>query len=331
MAIAGRIREIIVLDGNSLNDINFGSTQKFGYNSVIRNIKEHKNGFIYHTDGVIDTINCGIEKMYAPIVSNNKDYDMGIISLPQLKEIRIDYHISNDVFFFWKFNTIALNNLETIYWNASNGSNYCYIVGGRYGANNNIFSAPKLKNIYIDRSSYEFRLVGKTSTTIHIYLDALEDFSTTYVNQGIFSQDTKCRVYLPSIKSLLQVVGNGTPIVEYIYIGCQGEKSQTINLAGSRVSAADYCFDIEIGDKTNIEKGLVPRWYPCQNININKFNAVTEDNMINHILKRLKQDEEMCGSGVTITLGATNLAKLTSEEAVALLDSLTNTYGYTFA
>ena len=53
--------------------------------------------------------------------------------------------------------------------------------------------------------------------------------------------------------------------------------------------------------------------------------------MIKHILKRLKQDEEMCGSGITITLGATNLAKLTSEEAVAILDSLTNTYGYTFA
>lgn len=69
----------------------------------------------------------------------------------------------------------------------------------------------------------------------------------------------------------------------------------------------------------------------CKPLDIHLLTGLTEENMINHILKRLKQDEEMCGSGVTITLGATNLAKLTSEEAVALLDSLTNTYGYTFA
>ena len=50
-----------------------------------------------------------------------------------------------------------------------------------------------------------------------------------------------------------------------------------------------------------------------------------------HILQRLKQDEPDCGNGVTITLGETNLAKLTSAESVALLDSLTNVYGYTFA
>jgi hypothetical protein len=69
----------------------------------------------------------------------------------------------------------------------------------------------------------------------------------------------------------------------------------------------------------------------CKPLNISEVTNLTEENMINHILKRLKQDEEMCGSGVTITLGATNLAKLTSEEAVTLLDSLTNIYGYTFA
>ena len=69
----------------------------------------------------------------------------------------------------------------------------------------------------------------------------------------------------------------------------------------------------------------------CQKIDLSSFDALTEESMVNHILKKLKQDEELCGSGVTITLGATNLAKLTSEEAVALLDSLTNTYGYTFA
>ena len=58
---------------------------------------------------------------------------------------------------------------------------------------------------------------------------------------------------------------------------------------------------------------------------------LTETNIYTYILQRLKQDEPDCGDGVTITLGSTNLAKLTSAESVQLLDDLTNIYGYTFA
>ena len=53
--------------------------------------------------------------------------------------------------------------------------------------------------------------------------------------------------------------------------------------------------------------------------------------MYAHILQRLKQDEAGCGSGVTITLGSTNLEKLTNQESQDLLASLRGTYGYTFA
>lgn len=63
----------------------------------------------------------------------------------------------------------------------------------------------------------------------------------------------------------------------------------------------------------------------------NCLESLTEQNMYNHLLCRLKQDEPMCGEGITITLGATNISKLTSEDSVALLDKLTNIYGYTFA
>ena len=69
----------------------------------------------------------------------------------------------------------------------------------------------------------------------------------------------------------------------------------------------------------------------CKPIDLRFFNSLTEANMYVHILQRLKQDEAECGSGVTITLGSTNLAKLTSQESVQLLDDLTNVYGYTFA
>lgn len=105
----------------------------------------------------------------------------------------------------------------------------------------------------------------------------------------------------------------------YLYLGCKGDKTDTIRLLANENALNSSLKDLEIRDGA------------CQNITLIHCNGLTEDNMINHILKRLKQDEELCGSGITITLGATNLEKLTSEEAVALLDSLTNIYGYTFA
>jgi hypothetical protein len=109
--------------------------------------------------------------------------------------------------------------------------------------------------------------------------------------------------------------------LKYMYIGYDtNDKSKSVTLNSSRLL---YLEDIELQDGWCKPFAVLP-------IN-NNLPSLTEENMINHILKRLKQDEEMCGSGVTITLGSTNLARLTSEEAVALLDSLTNTYGYTFA
>lgn len=74
---------------------------------------------------------------------------------------------------------------------------------------------------------------------------------------------------------------------------------------------------------------LMQGW--CKPIDLHFFNSLTEANMYAHILQRLKQDESDCGSGVTITLGSTNLEKLTSQESQDLLASLRGTYGYTFA
>lgn len=105
---------------------------------------------------------------------------------------------------------------------------------------------------------------------------------------------------------------------KYLYVACKGQKDEQITIT-SQYTKDTILRDIEIGEGV------------CQNITLHYCHGLTEENIINHILKKLKQDEEMCGRGVTITLEKENLAKLTSEEAVALLDSLTNTYGYTFA
>lgn len=113
---------------------------------------------------------------------------------------------------------------------------------------------------------------------------------------------------------------NGRTVIDkYIYIGYKvNDRTRSC-----RISSAGT--DNLIAPDLEIKEG----W--CKPLNVAGCENLTEENIINHILKHLKQDEDMCGSGVTITLGATNLAKLTSEEAVALLDSLTNIYGYTFA
>lgn len=103
---------------------------------------------------------------------------------------------------------------------------------------------------------------------------------------------------------------------DYMYFGYDtNDKTKSIYLGGY----SSNCADIELQDG----------W--CKPFACQSMTNMTEANMYAHILQRLKQDEPDCGDGVTITLGSTNLAKLTSEESVQLLDDLTNIYGYTFA
>lgn len=99
------------------------------------------------------------------------------------------------------------------------------------------------------------------------------------------------------------------------YIGYKSnDKTRTIELI-----VAPTTTDVELQDGWN------------KPILVAGTTDLTEENMYAHILQKLKQDEPMCGSSVTITLGSTNLAKLTSEESQALLAELRGTYGYTFA
>lgn len=104
-------------------------------------------------------------------------------------------------------------------------------------------------------------------------------------------------------------------IIDFLYIS--NDKSKSVNFYGR---------DNNLPAVIRLQNG----W--CKPISFApRFFSMTEENMYLYILQRLKQDEPDCGDGVTITLGATNLAKLTSAESVQLLDDLTNIYGYTFA
>ena len=165
-------------------------------------------------------------------------------------------------------------------------------------------------------------------------LSALNQTTNTYTNFYVKE------IYMPNlIYGIYRLDGSGSSqntITKYMLIGCKGEKTQTTRVWSYHDDAT--ITDIEIGDKEYIDQGLTPRWQPCMNITIGGYSAsngdisgLTEENMIEHIFKRLKQDEANCGSGVTISIGTTLLNKITSAEGVALLTSLRNTYGYTIA
>ena len=105
---------------------------------------------------------------------------------------------------------------------------------------------------------------------------------------------------------------------QYIYLGCKGSKT-------SLIRAWNY-------DSNSVTTDIELRNGACQSVTLQNCNGLTAENMYNHILCRLKQDEAGCGSGVTITLGTTNIEKLEAvEEYNTKLTELEDTYGYTFA
>lgn len=114
------------------------------------------------------------------------------------------------------------------------------------------------------------------------------------------------------------------PNLKHIYFGYKdgeggNDKTKAVGIGGVGAGANVPIVDAEVKEG----------W--CKPLSISALGNLTEVNMYAHILQRLKQDEPDCGDGVTITLGSTNLAKLTSEESQELLALLRGTYGYTFA
>lgn len=162
---------------------------------------------------------------------------------------------------------------------------------------------------------------GSISPNVSIHFDALETTNFTDNNRPCASVG---KLFFPMYKrGAWRVNGSNdwsNSTTSYIYIGCKGEKTDTIRFWGHSSGNASVLTDIEIREGA------------CQNLTFDGLKNLTAENMYNHILCRLKQDEPMCGEGVTITLGTTNLDKLEAVEEYNLkLTELTDTYGYTFA
>lgn len=168
----------------------------------------------------------------------------------------------------------------------------------------------------------EYRSGGFSSGEIH--LEAATKSALTEANNGAPFTSFK-KIYLPAFeRGYLRFGGSGAAShnpTTYILCGCKGDKTDTITL---------FCYSTVNTTITDIEIGEGA----CQNLTILNIEGLTAANIYSHILQRLKQDEADCGDGVTITLGATNLAKLEDEqhpEYASLLAELRTTYKYTFA
>lgn len=164
-------------------------------------------------------------------------------------------------------------------------------------------------------------LMGK-SENVSVWFESMETLNQRTGASGITTFWVKA-VYLPAVKKGVWRVGDNAShansTTKYIYIGCKGDKNDLVMVHHNYLVNTSIT-DIEVGEGA------------CQNITISNCNGLTAENMYNHILCRLKQDEPMCGEGVTITLGTTNLDKLEAVEEYNLkLTELTDTYGYTFA
>ncbi len=181
--------------------------------------------------------------------------------------------------------------------------------------------------LYFDKCiSIPTRFVGESSNgtnygapNYEVHMEALE---TTNQTENTYSSFYCGKVYLPAYKyGVLRMGGSAAYSnmwMNYLYLGCKGNKDQIIRVWNYETNRVIK--DIEIGEGA------------CQNLTLQYCDGITAENMYNHILCRLKQDEAMCGKGVTITLGTTNIDKIEAVEEYNLkLTELTDIYGYTFA
>lgn len=160
-------------------------------------------------------------------------------------------------------------------------------------------------------------------------------------NTHIGNQNGNCIIEAEYIRSTMLGSSGGTYMLyknidiktEDCVLNCGGgDSGRTERIHLMYFEGYDKAKSVKLGfnicpNLTDIE--LQDGW--CKLLDVSGNKSLTETNMYAHILQRLKQDEPDCGSGVTITLGSTNLAKLTSQESIDLLAELRGTYGYTFA
>lgn len=250
--VNGRVAEIIVTDGNKLDDFRTSSfAQNWSPITIIRNMQSIEGNLIYGGEN--------IQKIYVETES-----------------------LKGCIFCFGALET-QLSSLIVKCKNFIAPSGLFSRTGGRMGGN--------ISNIVIS---------GAQSGRLGLFAN----YGSAYVN---FS----------SLKSIIfdKVEGldfywrvdntNVTPVLTSFYVSYDtNDRTKGIIFSGNgNPSVSGYTPNMT---KIEIKNG----W--CKPLNVAYWTTLTEENIVEYILKRLGENTGQ--SPLTITLGATNLAKLTAEE-----------------
>lgn len=303
--IAVYFEDIIVPDGSSILDIRRGSAGHSQPDSnVIKNILEHSVNYMYYTNKIIKQLILGVRSVTGGTVVKHYVSEPGMFIFPELTSLTGGLLVEGPI------TTIYVPNLTE--------------MNGGQIINTSIAHKISLPNLRVIRNGIVLYTMWGC-TVNHIELPRLETIQGGKITQfygnsfckGLkllefpalkYCEATLCNAFdssdvvisLPSIEqlsSLFYTVNNAdSKPLKRLYLGCKGMRSQAIivNYIGSN------CDDIEIGDGA------------LQPINISSATGLTRENIVNHILIKLGDNTEQ--SALTLTIGATNLAKLTDED-----------------
>lgn len=308
--IAVPIQDIIVPDGSTVLDLRLTGSNAFSNTTHIRNILNHTTGYISFNTTATNLIigvrsssgnynNAIIRQSTTPIkgyvvfseLTSITGYAIigfgvsGVVSFPKLERLSdggiITEVLSSAKFLFPELREICGGNIFV-------GNNHI-ACKGLYLPKLESITSGGIANIFTYRSIPYLKILDLPSL-----MTATNPFIV-----NTFTENSEIR--LPVIEVLTGLFsGEGTVHgyagVKKIYIGCRGTRSQLIlvNYVTSK------CDDIEIGDGA------------LQPINISSATGLTRENIVNHILAKLGDNTGQ--SALTLTLGATNLAKLTDED-----------------
>lgn len=277
--IAVPILDIIVPDGSSVLDLRFTNYVVFQDKVIIKNLIEHTAGYLVYSN------NCRCRVLLLPsLTTNSSTIIYNNSSLTSLSLPSLTTSTGNLVSSASSLISLSLPSLTTC---------GAILAGSMYSLRSlsvpNLIQCERLCNIYTNIKSLSV-----------IDFPQLKSFTG---GQPFMSQTGDIQlINLPKIEALsgIFMTMDNNKKVGRIYLGCKGTRALYIQTDPNNSSTYSQYVDIEIGDGA------------LQPISLYRFTGLTRENIVNHILVKLGDNTGQ--SALTLTLGATNLAKLTDED-----------------
>lgn len=281
--VAGRLTQLVVTDGNYLSDFVCPFDQEWNNNLTIR-IKNHNSGTLLWKLPT-NSLYLQLEKLNGGEILNNER------TVTQIGGVIVNvtgdgkWYCKNGSFI--RFVKTSNDNIRPSFL-IFNGLVECKGISIWHNSNGYLNSTnaymifPDLETLYGATLDVFYQM----STYKRMYFNSLEEAKRgedANLNNYSYGHFVACRN------------------IEYIYFGYKtNDRTKSVNIVyrGQKIVSLT---DIEL------KQGY------CKNINISGMtDNLTEENIVNHILNKLGDNTGQ--SPLTITLGATNLAKLTAEE-----------------